>query len=225
MCTVSLVGLCSSISELGYPSLCLSTSLLYMCGYMLARSFAVVCYLLCLWCLLCCYAACCIGFVVLHIISICLNVVVSVYSLFFTAAYTIDVLDDENVYNFSMSSFVDYIPMLFLIPVLYFTILSFASCVRCFLPRLKESALKSPLFFGDIYMDYKDFNEYHPKFKELRDNPDDYQKHLTHMVYVTGNIAFTKFLHVNKAIKSLIRSVIFFVCYIACFYLIQFLIN
>ena len=74
-------------------------------------------------------------------------------------------------------------------------------------------------------MDYKDFNEYHPKFKELRDNPDDYQKHLTHMVYVTGNIAFTKFLHVNKAIKSLIRSVIFFVCYIACFYLIQFLIN
>ena len=43
------------------------------------------------------------------------SVVVSVYSLFFTAAYTIDVLDDENVYNFSMSSFVDYIPMLFLI--------------------------------------------------------------------------------------------------------------
>ena len=153
------------------------------------------------------------------------SVVVSVYSLFFTAAYTIDVLDDENVYNFSMSSFVDYIPMLFLIPVLYFTILSFASCVRCFLPRLKESALKSPLFFGDIYMDYKDFNEYHPKFKELRDNPEDYQKHLTHMVYVTGNIAFTKFLHVNKAIKSLIRSVIFFVCYISCFYLIQFITN
>ena len=53
------------------------------------------------------------------------SVVVSVYSLFFTAAYTIDVLDDENVYNFSMSSVADYIPMLFLIPVLYFTILSF----------------------------------------------------------------------------------------------------
>ena len=34
------------------------------------------------------------------------SVVVSVYSLFFTAAYTIDVLDDENVYNFSMSNFI-----------------------------------------------------------------------------------------------------------------------
>lgn len=151
------------------------------------------------------------------------SVVVSVYSLFFTAAYTIDVLDDENVYNFSMSSVSEFIPLLFLIPVLYFTIISFSSCIRCFLPRLKESALKSPLFFGDIYMDYKSFDEYHPKFKELRENPEDYQKHLTHMVYVTGNIAFTKFLHVNKAIKSLIRSVVFFLCYLTCFYLIQFI--
>ena len=53
------------------------------------------------------------------------SVVVSVYSLFFTAAYTIDVLDDENVYNFSMSSVSEFIPLLFLIPVLYFTIISF----------------------------------------------------------------------------------------------------
>ena len=43
------------------------------------------------------------------------SVVVSVYSLFFTAAYTIDVLDDENVYNFSMSSVSEFIPLLFLI--------------------------------------------------------------------------------------------------------------
>jgi hypothetical protein len=153
------------------------------------------------------------------------SVVVSVYSLFFTAAYTIDILDDENVYTVSFSNLVDYIPLIFLIPVVYFTIISFASCIRCFLPRLKESALKSPLFFGDIYMDYKDFSEYHPKFRDLRENPEEYQKHLTHMVYVTGNIAFTKFMHVNKAIKSLIRSVGFFVCYILCFYLIQFITN
>ncbi len=74
-------------------------------------------------------------------------------------------------------------------------------------------------------MDYKDFSEYHPKFRDLRENPEEYQKHLTHMVYVTGNIAFTKFMHVNKAIKSLIRSVGFFVCYILCFYLTQFITN
>ena len=29
------------------------------------------------------------------------SVVISVYSLFFTAAYTIDVIDDENVYSLS----------------------------------------------------------------------------------------------------------------------------
>ena len=149
------------------------------------------------------------------------SVVVSVYSLFFTAAYTIDILDDENVYSVSFENFIDYIPTLFLIPVVYFTIVSFTSCIRCFLPRLKESALKSPLFFGDIYMDYKNFAEYHPKFRDLRENPEEYQKHLTHMVYVTGNIAFIKFLHVNKAIKSLIKSIGFFVCYLICFYLIQ----
>ncbi len=151
------------------------------------------------------------------------SVVVSVYSLFFTAAYTIDILDDEKVYSITFTNFLDYIPALFLVPVIYFTIISFASCIRCFLPRLKESALKSPLFFGDICMDYKDFSEYHPKFKALRENSDEYQKHLTHMVYVTGNIAFTKFLHVNKAIKSLIKTVIFFICYIICYYLIEFI--
>ena len=74
------------------------------------------------------------------------SVVVSVYSLFFTAAYTIDILDDENVYSVSFENIIDYVPTIFLIPLVYFTIISFASCIRCFLPRLKESALKSPLF-------------------------------------------------------------------------------
>tara|TARA_B110000444_G_scaffold80239_1_gene75767 strand:- start:2140 stop:2679 length:540 start_codon:yes stop_codon:yes gene_type:complete len=149
------------------------------------------------------------------------SVVISVYSLFFTAAYTIDVIDDENVYSLSFISFWDYLTLLFLIPGIFFTIVSFSSCIRCFLPRLKQSALKSPLFFGDIAMDNKDFSEYHPKFKSLRENPEEYHKHLTHMVYVTGNIAFTKFLHVNTAIKSLIKSIVLFVSYILSLYIIQ----
>ena len=132
------------------------------------------------------------------------SVVVSVYSLFFTAAYTIDILDDENVYSVSFENIIDYVPTIFLIPLVYFTIISFASCIRCFLPRLKESALKSPLFFGDIYMDYKDFAEYHPKFRDLRENPEEYQKHLTHMVYVTGNIASVSYTHLTLPTKRIV---------------------
>ena len=30
------------------------------------------------------------------------SIVLSVYSLFFTAAYTLDILDEENIYDFSM---------------------------------------------------------------------------------------------------------------------------
>jgi len=149
------------------------------------------------------------------------SVVISVYSLFFTAAYTIDVLDDENVYSFSFASFWDYFTLIFLLPGIYFTLFSFSSCVRCFLPRLKQSAMKSPLFFGDIALDNKDFSEYYPKFKTLRNNAEEYQKHLAHMAYVTGNIAFTKFVHVNKAIKSLIKSVVLFASYILSLYFIQ----
>lgn len=149
------------------------------------------------------------------------SVVISVYSLFFTAAYTIDVLDDENVYSLSFITFWDYFILIFLLPGIYFTFLSFFSCVRCFLPRLKQSAMKSPLFFGDIAMDNKDFSEYYPKFKSLRADPEEYQKHLAHMAYVTGNIAFTKFIHVNTAIKSLIKSVVFYISYILSLYITQ----
>jgi|TARA_B100000767_G_scaffold267692_1_gene286772 hypothetical protein len=149
------------------------------------------------------------------------SVVISVYSLFFTGAYTIDVIDDENVYSLSFVTIWDYLSLLFLLPGLYFTLISFSSCIRCFLPRLKQSALKSPLFFGDIAMDNKDFAEFLPKFKSLREDSEEYKKHLTHMIYVTGNIAFTKFLHVNTAIKSLIKSIGLFVFYILSLYLTQ----
>jgi hypothetical protein len=149
------------------------------------------------------------------------SVVISVYSLFFTAAYTIDIIDDENVYSLDLNTSWDYISLLILLPGLYFTCISFASCIKCFLPRLKQSALKSPLFFGDIAMDNVDFSEYYPKIQTLRKDPEEYRKHLSHMVYVTGNIAFTKFKHVNIAIKSLIKSILFFITFIIMIYVVQ----
>ena len=147
------------------------------------------------------------------------SVVVSVYSILFTLAYTIDIIDDENVYSFNFNSAFEYLVLLPLLPILYFTIDSFVSCVRCFLPRIKHSALKSPLFFGDIALKYGDFDEYKIDLKELVKNPEEYQEHLSHMVYVTGNIAFTKFKYVNQAIKSLIKSIAFFILLIGLIYI------
>jgi hypothetical protein len=46
-----------------------------------------------------------------------------------------------------------------------------------------------------------------------------YKTHMAHMVYATGKIAFTKFMHVNKAIKALIKAVIFFGLFIVCNFL------
>jgi hypothetical protein len=151
------------------------------------------------------------------------SVVLSVYSLFFTAAYTLDILDEENIYDFSMDSIWDYICLIFLIPGLYFAIVSITSCIRCFLPRLKQSALKSPLFFGDIATDNENFEEYHKKLKKIRDDDPEYHKHLSHMAYVTGNIAFTKFRHVNQGIKSLIKSILLLITYIIGLYTINLL--
>ena len=147
------------------------------------------------------------------------SVVVSVYSLLFTVAYTIDILDDENIYSFNFSSLTDYLTLLPVLPIAYFTVHSFVCCIRCFLPRIKHSSFKSPLFFGDIALNYKDFNQYKFDLKELVKNPEEYQEHLSHMVYVTGNIAFTKFKFVNQAIKSLIKSIAFFILFIGLIYL------
>ena len=44
------------------------------------------------------------------------SVVISVYSLFFTAAYTIDIIDDENVYSLDLNTSWDYISLLILLP-------------------------------------------------------------------------------------------------------------
>ena len=148
------------------------------------------------------------------------SVILSVYSLMFTVAYTIDILDDENIYTFSFNSFSDYLFIVFAIPILFFTISSFVSCVKCFLPRLKKSSLNSPLFFGDVAMGYTDFETYRDDLNNLLANNEKYKEHLSHMVYVTGNIAFTKFKHVNSAIKSLIKSTVSLVVFLLYIYLI-----
>ena len=63
------------------------------------------------------------------------SVVVSVYSVLFTVAYTIDILDDENIYSFNFSSLYDYITLIPVLPIAYFTVHSFVCCIRCFSPK------------------------------------------------------------------------------------------
>jgi len=97
------------------------------------------------------------------------SVILSVYSLIFTLAYTIDILDDENVYSFSLNSVKDYILIVLVLPIVFFTFSAFVSCVKCFLPRLKKSSLNSPLFFGDVAMGYSDFDSYNSDLNALID--------------------------------------------------------
>jgi len=142
------------------------------------------------------------------------SIIISIYSLFFSIAYTIDVLDEENSYNFDFNNIINIILLIILIPGLYFTIIAVASCVKCFLPRLNLSTEKSPLFFGDIGTGYKNFNHYMGELNSLMDSEKDYHKHLSQMIYVTGIIAQTKFSNVNRGIRSLLRSLFFYTVFI-----------
>ena len=148
------------------------------------------------------------------------SVIISVFSLVFTFAYTIDILDEENVYVFELNKPTDYIILFSIFPVIYFTFISFVSCVKCFLPRLKKSAINSPLFFGDVAMGYQDFETYNKDLNSLLTDDEQYKKHLAHMVYATANIAFTKFKHVNAAIRSLIKTIISLALFLILLYIL-----
>ena len=50
------------------------------------------------------------------------SIVISIYSLFFSIAYTIDILDDENSYALDMDNIVHVIALLFLLPGFFFTL-------------------------------------------------------------------------------------------------------
>ena len=139
------------------------------------------------------------------------SIVISIYSLFFSIAYTIDILDDDNSYALDMDNIVHVIALLFLLPGFFFTLRALVFCIKCFLPRLNISTKKSPLFFGDIGTGYDNFDTYYKSLDDLMDNKEEYHKHLTQMIYVTGHIAFAKFSNVNKGIKALLRSLL---CYI-----------
>jgi uncharacterized membrane protein YjjP (DUF1212 family) len=92
--------------------------------------------------------------------------------------------------------------------------------VKCFLPRLKKSAINSPLFFGDVAMGYSDFETYNKDLDSLLSDDEQYKKHLAHMVYATANIAFTKFKHVNDAIRSLIKTIISLALFLILLYIL-----
>ena len=147
------------------------------------------------------------------------SLIISLYSIFLTVAYTFDVLDEENVYSFDFNEPKVYFVILFFLPPIIFTILSFSSCVRCFLPRLNFSVKPSPLFFGDIASNWKNFDSYSKDLINVIDNEPEYKVHLSQMAYVTGSIADKKFRHVSKAIRLLIKSVISFIIFFIVIYI------
>ena len=46
------------------------------------------------------------------------------------------------------------------------------------------------------------------------DDQDEYHKHLSQMIFVTGKIAHLKFINVNKAMKSLLTSLLFYTVFL-----------
>jgi len=146
------------------------------------------------------------------------SLIVSLFSIFFTIAYTFDILDEENIYSFDFNDPLVYLKIILVIPAIIFTGLSFIACVNCFVPRLKISVKPSPLFFGDIQPNWKNFSDYSKELIGVMGNDDEYKVHLSQMAYVTGSIADQKFKHVSNGMKNLSRSVIsYFIFFIVLY--------
>ena len=45
------------------------------------------------------------------------SIVISIYSLFFSLAYTIDILDSENTYEIDFTSYIDVIALIVVLPL------------------------------------------------------------------------------------------------------------
>lgn len=133
--------------------------------------------------------------------------VISIYSLIFGLGYTLDILDEENVYSFNFD-FGDAIHIILLGFSMFFVIAAVRRCVMCILPRFNFTVKKSPLFFGDINK-YKDFETFFESLEEVLNDETNYRKHLTQSVYATANIASIKFFNVNKGLRHLLKSIIF----------------
>lgn len=146
------------------------------------------------------------------------SAVISLYSILLTVAYTLDILDDENVYDFTFSN-MEILSLITILPGIYFTFMSIKGCISCILPRLNIAVEKSPLFFGD-FDKYSDFKDYSNALDEMMDDEEIYKKHLSQSVYSTGKIAALKFQNVNKSIKSLLMSIAFYAVFLVSLYLI-----
>ena len=144
------------------------------------------------------------------------SVIISIYSIFFTVAYTIDILDEENVYSFDYNDPFIYFKITVVCLAIFFTIRSFVYRINCFLPKLKLSTKPSPLFFGDINPNWPKFEDYSKELIRVMDDDDEYKVHLSQMAYVTGIISSSKFAYVTKGIKNLTISI--------CFYLLFFIL-
>ena len=142
--------------------------------------------------------------------------VISIYSLIFGLGYTLDILDKENLYAFSLD-FSGVVHSILLIISFIFIMASFRSCVMCILPRFNFSVEKSPLFFGDISQ-YKNFNIFYESLEEVLYNEVKYRKHLTQSVYATANIASVKFQNVNEGLKHLLKSIFFIIVFFISLY-------
>ena len=147
------------------------------------------------------------------------SIIVSIYSIFLTIAYTVDILDEENVYSFSFEDKMIYFKILALLPGIFFTVRSFIACISCFLPRLKISAKPSPLFFGDVQKNWPSISNYSTELIKVMDNDNEYKVHLSQMAYVTGTIADTKFKFVGNGIRYLVRSIVFFFIFFILVYI------
>ena len=141
------------------------------------------------------------------------SIIVSIYSIFLTVAYTFDVLDEENIYSFNFNDPMIFLKIIALFPAIFFTIRSFVSCINCFLPRLKISVKPSPLFFGDVQKNWPSFKNYSSELIKVMDDDDEYKIHLSQMAFFTGTIADKKFWYVGSGIRNLVRSVVFFLIF------------
>ena len=144
--------------------------------------------------------------------------VISIYSLIFGLGYTLDILDEENIYDFSLD--ISGVINLFLLGVSFFYILaSIRRCIMCILPRFDFNVSQSPLFFGDV-VKYKNFDVFFDSLEEVLNDETVYRKHLTQSVYATANIASKKFLNVNKGLKHLLSSLVFILLFFVSIYLL-----
>ena len=142
--------------------------------------------------------------------------VISIYSLIFGLGYTLDILDEENIYAFS-PDFSGVVHSVLLIISFIFIIASVRRCVMCILPRFNFSVEKSPLFFGDISK-YKNFDIFFESLEEVLNDEVTYRKHLTQSVYATANIASVKFQNVNEGLKHLLKSIFFIIMFFISLY-------